>query len=358
VASLEIHEQVVLAPYTTLGLGGPARWFIPCQDEQTLTEAVSWAGERALPLLILGGGSNLIVPDEGFGGVVIHLRMRSLQIEHDVTGATVTAEAGELWDDVVRACVERGLAGIECLSGIPGSTGATPLQNVGAYGQEVSERIETVEALEVATLRSRTFSAPESHFGYRQSRFRRRDAGRYIITRVVFRLPRAERAPVIRYGELERFISQRSPEALRQRGRAALEAVRNAVLTLRKGKSMVLDPDDPHSRSAGSFFLNPVLSSDEFSRLEERWQASGGSLPIPSFVVEGGRKVPAAWLVEQAGFGRGYRHRGAGISANHALALVNYGGTTSELLELAQKISLGVREKFGIELEREPVLVE
>ena len=197
--SLEIQEHVALAPYTTLGLGGPARWLIPCWDEQELIEAASWARQRELPMLVLGGGSNLVIPDAGFDGVVLHLRMQSLQVEMDSTGATITAEAGETWDELVRAAVERGLSGIECLSGIPGSTGATPMQNVGAYGQEVSETIQNVEVLEIRTLRKRTFSASDCKFGYRQSRFRRIDAGSYIVLRVVFRLPWAKNPPRIRY---------------------------------------------------------------------------------------------------------------------------------------------------------------
>ena len=355
---IDIQEQVALAPYTTLGLGGPARYFITCHDEHQLAEAVAWAQERSLRLLILGGGSNLIVSDRGFDGAVIHLRMQSLQFEIDAGGATVTAEAGELWDEVVRAAVERGLAGIECLSGIPGSAGATPMQNVGAYGQEVSETIQSVETLEIATLHRRVFAAGECRFGYRQSRFRTHDAGRFIITRVVYRLVHAAHPPRIRYEELERLVRETAPEALRQTGRTALRAVRQAVLALRKKKSMVIDPDDVHSRSAGSFFLNPVVTQHEFAALEERWRASGGRSAVPSFPAPGGRKVPAAWLVEQSGFPCGYRLRGAGISAHHALALVNYGGTTAELLELAREISHRVSENFGIELEREPVLVE
>jgi len=355
---IDIQEQVVLAPYTSLGLGGPARYFITCHDEHQLAEAVTWARERALRVLILGGGSNLIVSDQGFDGAVIHLRMQSLQFEIDAGGATVTAEAGELWDEIVRAAVERGLAGIECLSGIPGSAGATPMQNVGAYGQEVSETIQSVETLEIATLQRRVFAAGECYFGYRQSRFRRRDAGRFIITRVIYRLVRQAHPIRIRYGELERHMRETAPEALRLTGRAALVAVRQAVLALRKKKSMVINEDDVHSRSAGSFFLNPVLTEHEFTLLEERWRSSGGGPAIPTFPAPGGRKVPAAWLVEQSGFACGYRLGGGGISAHHALALVNYGGTTAELLELAGEISRRVKQQFGIELEREPVLVE
>ena len=355
--SLEIQEHVALAPYTTLGLGGPARWLIPCWDEQELIEAASWARQRELPMLVLGGGSNLVIPDAGFDGVVLHLRMQSLQIEMDSTGATITAEAGEPWDDLVRAAVERGLSGIECLSGIPGSTGATPIQNVGAYGQEVSETIQSVETLEITTLRKRTFSAADCKFGYRQSRFRRTDAGGYILLRVVFRLPWAKNPPRIRYSELERYLSETRSEALTQKGSTALRAVRDAVLALRKRKSMVVDPEDPHSKSAGSFFLNPVVSEEAFATLTDRWRAAGGAAVVPSFPARPGRKIPAAWLVEQAGFSRGYRLAGAGISANHALALVNYGGSTADLLALAAEIERGVQEKFGIELEREPVLV-
>lgn len=357
-AVIDIEHNVPLAPYTTLGLGGAAAYLLTCHDEESVAEAVSWTRERKLPHLILGGGSNLVIPDRGFDGAVILLRMQSVEIEMDAHSATISAEAGEIWDDVVETAVERGLSGIECLSGIPGSAGATPMQNVGAYGQEVSETIERVEALELDTLRRRTFSAAECGFGYRQSRFRTRDAGRFIILRVVYRLRQTHRAPVIRYPELERQIQTTAPEALRSGGRASLRAVRDAVLALRRRKSMVFDPADPHSRSAGSFFLNPVISSERFYELEERYRASGGAREIPSFPAGKERKIPAAWLVEEAGFARGFRLRGAGISQNHALALVNYGGTTEDLLELAGKISAEVKRRFGIELEREPVLVE
>lgn len=355
---IQCEENIRLAPYTTLGLGGPARYLITCHDEHSLLEAVSWARERRLRMLVLGGGSNVIIPDSGFEGAVILLRMQSSEIALDRSGGTITVEAGEIWDEVVRRAVERGLSGIECLSGIPGSAGATPMQNVGAYGQEVSETIERVETLEIATLTRRTFTAAECGFGYRQSRFRTHDAGRFIILRVVYRLVRSDRPPVIRYAELERLLGETSPEALRTPGAASLQAVRQAVLALRRRKSMVLDPEDPHSRSAGSFFLNPVVTEEAFLALEERWRHSGGPRSVPSFPAVSGRKIPAAWLVEQAGFARGYRLGGVGISRNHALALVNYGGTADELLTLAGKIFSAVKEKFGIELEREPVLVE
>jgi UDP-N-acetylmuramate dehydrogenase len=251
--------------------------------------------------------------------------------------------------------VAKGLQGLECLSGIPGCAGATPIQNVGAYGQEVADTIVTVQALDRRTLEPVEFDAAECRFGYRTSRFKATaDRDRYIITRVAYRL-RTAGAPALRYPELRRAV-EASPDFASLTPTAALQAVRTTVLALRRGKSMVIDPADPESRSVGSFFMNPVLDDLAMQRVRGRWAASGGAGEVPFFPAGDGRaKVPAAWLVEQAGFPRGTERAGVGVSRNHALALVNRGGTTHALLALAAEITEAVEARFGIALEREPV---
>lgn len=351
----EFREQVPLAPYTTLGLGGPARYFIEVRSVEELAQALDRARSAGYRVWILGGGSNLIVPDEGLDGVVIHIAIGGAVFEPENGGTVVRAGAGVNWDDLVRQTVGRGLAGVECLSGIPGSAGATPIQNVGAYGQEVADTLLWVECLDRDTLDPVQFGAAECGFGYRQSRFKGEDRDRYVVTRVVFRL--APGRPQPRYPELRRAVEE-SPgyEALSDQD--AVAAVRETVLALRRRKSMVLDPGDPNTRSVGSFFTNPVLSGGELEALLERCRRMDGGMKVPTFATTDGMvKVPAGWLVEHAGFSRGYRRGGAGISTRHALALVNLGGSTAELLALAQEIQDGVAERFGVRLEREPVVV-
>ncbi len=352
----EILRDVPLASYTTLGLGGPAQRFAPVAGLEQLRTALIYALENQLPVCILGGGSNLVFADEGYAGLVIRLGMRGITMQEEGPSVYVSAAAGEPWDDLVQACVDHGLAGIECLSGIPGSVGATPIQNVGAYGQEVSETIVALTALDRRDLQVVEFAGDECGFGYRRSRFKGPDRGRYVVTAVTYRLCPNGR-PRVRYPELARYLEDGGDLAGLADGRPALQAVRKAVLGLRRRKSMLYDPNDPYSRSVGSFFLNPVLSAAQWQRLEERWRGVGGDGPIPSFDTPDGVKVPAAWLVEQAGFERGYLRGGVGISVNHALALVNYAGTTRELLKLAAEIREGVADRFGVHLEIEPEVV-
>ncbi len=335
--------NVVIAPYTTIGLGGPARWFARCTSLEDLRETLTFARNEGLPVQVFSGGSNIIFADEGFDGVALNVALRGLTTVEAPGGTDVTAAAGEPWDGVVAHAAENGLSGIECLSGIPGSAGGTPVQNVGAYGQEVAETITAVRTLDRRTLEERTFPGAACAFGYRTSRFKTADAGRYIITGVSFRLKR-NTGPLIRYAELAREIDAR------REGRTTPGSVRETVLFLRRKKSMVIDPADGNSRSVGSFFTNPVVPEDF---LEKNMKG----MPVPAYPSAGGTKLSAAWLVEHAGFPRGFRMNGAALSDNHALAIVNRGGTSADVLALAGRIEEAVFEKFGVRLEKEPVVV-
>ncbi len=355
---MKIDDGVRLAPYTSLGLGGEARHLAHCTSEEEILEALSCGRSRGLPVHVLGGGSNTVFDDAGYDGLVLRVELLGVRVEESCGGALVSAAAGEDWDALVRRCIESDLSGVECMSGIPGQVGATPMQNVGAYGQEVCDTIVEVRAIERDSGEALTFANEECGFGYRTSRFKAEDRDRYIITRVTYRLPKSRR-PEIRYPELRRRLEADGVdvESLPP-GAPASTAVREAVLDLRRGKAMLLD-SGPDSRSAGSFYLNPVLTEDQLAELRERWRKRGGSAAeIPVYPAEGGRhKVAAAWLVERSGFARGTRRGGAAISGRHALALVNRGGTASDLLALAGEVAGGVRETFGVRLEPEPVYV-
>jgi UDP-N-acetylmuramate dehydrogenase len=348
--SFVLQEYVPLSGLSTIGLGGTARYLAVCRLERELLQALEFARSHALNAQVLGGGSNTLFADGGFKGIIIKVALQGVTYREDGDSCLVSAAAGEDWNAFVRGCVQRGLAGVECLSGIPGAVGATPIQNVGAYGQEVADTIVSVNALDRENSELVTFEAAECGFGYRQSRFKGKDKNRFVVTAVTFRLQR-NGLPSLRYPELRKYIESAIDLRALGPGRASLEAVATAVIALRKKKSMVIDPLDPQSRSLGSFFMNPVLTEEAFIRLRERCG------DVPSFPAEGKVKVPAAWLVEHAGFSRGYRLGGAAISANHALALVNLGTTTSELLALARRIQEGVQQHFGVALEMEPVVV-
>jgi UDP-N-acetylmuramate dehydrogenase len=350
------REQVPLAPYTTLGLGGPARYFHECMTAADLREALALARERRLRVQIIGGGSNLVVADAGFPGVVLKVAIGGVALRDAAPGVEVTTGAGVEWDALVRQAAERGWTGIECLSGIPGTVGATPIQNVGAYGQEIADTLVSVRCLERDQLTEVVFARDQCEFTYRNSRFKGRDRDRYVVLEVTLRLQR-DTLPQVKYAELVQAV-RRTGELERLEPADAVSVVRNAVLELRRRKSMVLDPADPNTRSVGSFFVNPVLSVAAFDELVRRWRVAGDGDSIPTFPAEGRVKVPAAWLIEHAGFGKGQRLGGVGISTHHALALVNHGGTTTELLALAQSIERAVHDRFGIRLEREPVVVE
>jgi UDP-N-acetylmuramate dehydrogenase len=357
---LTVREQVVLARYTTLGLGGPAARFIEADSDDQVVAAVREADLSGEPVLVLGGGSNLVVADEGFPGTVVHMATRGVEVTDGRDGAAVALAAGEDWDGLVEFCVKEGLSGLECLSGIPGLAGATPIQNVGAYGQEVAETIVSVRAYDRSLDTCVELANADCGFGYRTSAFKRHAAvtGRFVVLGVTFRLAREPLSAPIRYGELARALGAS------QGARVPLGEARSAVLELRRGKGMVLDPADPDTRSAGSFFTNPVLDRRQFAEVQRR--AAGGArraveqVSVPHFAAEDGQvKVPAAWLIEHAGFARGYPgDGGARISSKHTLALTNPGGaTTASLVGLAREIRNGVRQAFGVELVNEPQLV-
>src|SRR2546427_23191 len=347
---VQLRVQVPLAPYTTLGLGVAARYFVECRSEDEGRAALTLAADGRLPVYVLGGGSNVVFLDSGFPGLVLRITIGGVE-SRDGESPEVRAGAGVDWDGLVEAVVARGWTGVECLSGIPGTVGGTPIQNVGAYGQEIAESLVSVECLDRTTLERRTFTARERAFGYRDSRFKRADRGRYVVLEVTLRLARDQR-PRIRYPELQRAVAELGGLDTVAPGEA-VRLVREAVLALRRRKSMVLDPADPNTRSAGSFFTNPVLSAAAFADLAQRWKE------IPSFPADGGVKVPAAWLVEHAGFPKGYRSGGgggggAGVSTRHALALGDLGGTSAGRLRLAEAGRAGGEKKFRIRLAYGP----
>jgi UDP-N-acetylmuramate dehydrogenase len=344
---------VRLADYTTIRLGGPARDFTSAGTEEHLIEAVRAADARGEPALILGGGSNLVVADEGFDGTVIQVAIKGVTM--DGAEGTVTVAAGEDWDAVVARTIAEGLAGLECLSGIPGLAGATPIQNVGAYGAEVSQTITQVRAYDRDTRQIRALGNQSCGFGYRTSRFKRDGAGRLVVLSVTFRLAAQPLSAPVRYAELAGALGIEIGE------RVPAGEARAAVIALRRRKGMVIDPADPDTRSVGSFFVNPVLDAAELEAVEKAARARcGEGTAVPRFGAGGGLvKVPAAWLIERAGFGKGYSQgEGARISSKHTLALVNSGSaTTAGLMALAREIRDGVRAAFGVSLTPEPVLV-
>jgi UDP-N-acetylmuramate dehydrogenase len=341
-----------LAPLTTLGLGGPARFFVEATDEATVLAALDWARERGLSVFVLGGGSNLVVADAGFDGLVLRVAPRGLTFTAAGDVVLVEAAAGEPWDAVVAATVARGLGGLECLSGIPGLAGATPIQNVGAYGQEVAETVSTVRILDRADGAVTNLFAARCSFAYRDSAFKRAPE-RHVVLSVTFAL-RPAGPPVLRYPELK--------QALAGVSRPSLDDVRAAVLALRRRKSMVIDPADPNCRSVGSFFTNPIVPAAEADRVVDRALAAGVMArgeEVPRFPAsEGAVKLSAGWLIERSGLAKGLRRGPVGISSRHALALVHHGGgTTAQLLALAREVRDTVEARFGVRLVPEPMLL-
>ena len=356
---MTIQEKVPLAPLTTLQVGGEARFFTEAHREDEVAEAVKLARARDLPLFFMGGGSNLVVADSGWPGVVLRIAIGGISASNTNDGKAVlfSVGAGVSWDDFVAQAVVQNCAGIECLSGIPGSVGATPVQNVGAYGQEVADTIESVRALDLPTGRIVVLPRPACQFRYRSSIFNSSERGRYIILRVNFRLKRGG-VPGLKYADIQKYFAEHFPE--RQdltKTPPSLAEVRTAVLEIRRGKAMLIVPGDEDSRSAGSFFKNPVLSEAEFTDLAQR--AATKDLTIPSYPAPSAqRKISAAWLVEHSGFARGYQLGAAGISRKHALALINRGGATAaDIVQLRNEVQLGVQNAWGIRLETEPVFV-
>lgn len=349
---ISIQQNIPLALLTTIQLGGNASKFVSCASDQDIIDALTYAQGKNLPIHILGGGSNTVFSDTGFSGLVIHIAAKGISHE-ELTDGTVrlTARAGENWDNVVQYAIEHNFTGIECLSGIPGSAGGTPYQNVGAYGQDVSETIETVCVIDRSTHTATEFSNQACEFGYRTSRFKTTDKDKYIITAVSFILT-PNKPPIIKYPELQDAFDQTAT------GQDTLQQVRDAVLTLRKKKSMVIDKADPNSISCGSFFTNPIITEEELAAIpalhnSDIPQFPAGEEPNDEQLI----KLSAGWLIEHAGFSKGMQFGNVGISTNHSLALINRGGTTEELLTLAKKIQEAVKEKFEIQLEMEPVVV-
>ncbi|MGA8116723.1 MAG: UDP-N-acetylmuramate dehydrogenase [Actinocatenispora sp.] len=352
-------SQESLGGYTTLRLGGPAKRVIEVTNSSDIVDAVRAADQSGERFLILAGGSNVVIGDAGFPGTVLLLRSGGSDSDRLGFGrggdgrVAVTVPAGMVWDQVVDACVAQGWAGIECLSGIPGSAGATPIQNVGAYGQEVARTIVEVTVYDRETDEVRSLRADECGFAYRTSRFKGVD--RWIVLSVSFVLREGGMSTPIRYAQLAGALG------VEEGDEAPVPVVREAVLALRQSKGMVLDADDPDTRSVGSFFTNPVLTAERYAALLARCaEQVGPDVAVPSWPEEdgGAAKISAAWLIEKAGFHRGYRRGRVAISSKHTLALTNAdGGSTAELLDLAREIRDGVVKAFDVELHPEPVLV-
>jgi UDP-N-acetylmuramate dehydrogenase len=341
-----IKENVALAPFTTFRIGGPARYFIEGETEDAIVDGIHFAKEKKVPVFILGGGSNLLVADEGFRGIVIKVGIAGVEWEPDQGRTLVSAGAGEDWDRLVAICVDRNLAGVECLSGIPGSVGGTPVQNVGAYGQEVSEVLRNVRAYDRAADRVTSLSGEQCQFEYRSSVFNTAARDRYIVLQVTYSLD-TNGAPAIRYADVQREFEEGSQPR-------TLANVRAAVRRIRARKAMLIVEGDADCRSAGSFFKNPIMTEAEFRRLQ-----SGADLALPRYPADAGQvKTSAAWLIEHAGFSKGYSVGPAGISTKHTLALVNKGGATArDILRLADEIGRRVQDQFGVRLVPEPVFL-
>lgn len=350
---VNIQENITLAPLTTLEVGGAARYFVEAKVEQDIVDALLFAERRGLPIFVLGGGSNLLVSDKGFEGLVIKIAVRGLETTQDKSDVYVSAAAGEDWDEFVEFCVDRKLAGVECLSGIPGTVGATPVQNVGAYGQEVAETISSVRVLCRQTKERKTLSKEQCGFAYRTSIFNFTAKDKYIVLAVDYCL-HLDGAPSLRYADLKNyFVGRNNP---------TLAEVRQAVLKIRSAKSMVISPEDENRRSAGSFFKNPIVSAEHYAEIQKtarRLNSTEESQSVPSYpVAEGNVKVPAAWLIEKSGFSKGYERGRAGLSTRHTLAIVNKGGASAEeILSLVQEIQTRVNEQFGVQLKPEPVFI-
>ena len=341
-----VRAGLPLAPLTTLGIGGVSEYYFLAETVIDLIAACQWANERNLPVRILSGGSNLVIADAGVAGLIIDLRTKGVQFDSDQSRAFVTAQAGENWDALVETIVERGYSGLECLSGIPGRVGATPIQNVGAYGQEVAQSIAHVDAYDLLNNSVVRIGSGECEFAYRNSRFRARESGRYVILSVCYEL-KHNGSPVTGHADLTRLLNQNGVI------RPTTLDLRKAVLAVRRSKAMVLDPSNPCSRSCGSFFVNPVVSEDLAEEIRSR--SDTRHIPIYSLPA-GGAKIAAAWLIERAGFVRGYRDGPVGLSGQHSLAIVAYDlAMARDVCDLGRKIQDAVLQRFGVELLPEPV---
>lgn len=344
--SIRIQENVSLAPLTTLGVGGPARFFCRVETETELVEALRFSEKRRLGRFVLGGGSNLLVSDAGFHGLVVQVAISGeFQPMSGKDRVVYRVPAGVDWDTFVRVTVDVGLSGMECLAGIPGLVGGTPVQNVGAYGQEVADTITEVRALDLRSMEFVDLSVLQCGFGYRRSIFNSTETGRYVVTAVTFALdPQAK--PKLTYADLQRYFGEEAPTPVE---------VYHAVREIRAGKGMVIDVADPDSRSAGSFFKNPIVKVEILERVARELGIDPAA--VPHWPADGGRvKLPAAWLLEQVGFHKGYVVGAAGISTKHSLALINRGGARyADIAALRDLIQTEIERRFEVWLEQEPV---
>jgi len=343
---LSVGDRMPLAGKTTLGVGGAARWFAVAHSAADIAAAEEWCTARGCQLFVLGGGSNLVISDEGFDGLVLWINTRQLDFSDTPASVILTAGAGEVWDAVVAAAADRNLAGLECLSGIPGQVGGTPIQNVGAYGQEVAQAMTSLTAFDRSTRTVVDIPAVDCGFAYRTSRFKSTDAGRFVVISVSFTL-RTDVSPPT-YPDVLGYLRDHQITA------PTVADLRRGVLSIRRRKGMVLDDADPDTRSVGSFFINPVVTLTD----RERLAATTGAMP-PSFQVDDAHvKLPAAWLIERAGCRKGDGDGAVGISTKHPLALVNRGGATArDVLRLAGRIKRAVADRFGVFLRPEPIFV-
>jgi len=353
-AEFALQENVPLTPLTTLRIGGPARFFVRAESEEQVVRAFDFARENSLQVFVLGGGSNVLISDNGFDGLVLQIAPKGISREISDDAVFVTAQAGEDWDAFVAKCVEEDLAGIECLSGIPGLVGGTPVQNVGAYGQEVSETIVSVRCYDRNSGKLVEITKAECGFEYRKSIFNSTARERYVVVAVKYRLVKSGE-PKIVYKDLREYFERRGHgDAAGSVLCATLQETRDAVLEIRRAKSMVIDEGDPNSRSAGSFFKNPIVTLTKYSEI-----SATSEREVPKFMADDVHvKIPAAWLIENAGFHKGFTLGNAGISTRHTLALINRGGATAaEVIALKDLIRQEVAARFGIELVPEPVFV-
>jgi UDP-N-acetylmuramate dehydrogenase len=344
-----VQENIPLAPLTTFQVGGPARFFIEAKTEEDVCAALDFVRSHKLSFFILGGGSNLLISDSGWPGLVLKVAITGVQESAQNGRSLFQVGAGEEWDKFVASAVSCNCAGIECLSGIPGSVGGTPVQNVGAYGQEVSETIQSLRALEIETLEIREIANKDCGFSYRTSIFNTTTPGRYIILGVTYALVPGG-APKIEYADLKKYFAE-------SKNPPTLAAVRQAVRQIRAGKGMLITPGDPDCRSAGSFFKNPIVSDEQHKDLVNRAVSKG--LQLPSYpALEAQHKISAAWLVEHSGFLKGFNAGNAGISSKHSLAIINTGyATAAEIVALKELIQSKVKELWGVQLQPEPVMV-
>ena len=350
---IKIQKNVLLAPLTTLKIGGKARFFVLAESEDEVIQAFNFAKQNEFKIFILGGGSNVLISDNGFDGLVLQIGLKGISIIENGNGIIkIKAEAGEDWDKFVEFCVNKNLAGLECLSGIPGFIGGTPIQNVGAYGQEVSETIITVRVFDKKSKEILEFSNTECQFEYRKSIFNTKEKDRFIVLSVTYAL-KQDKEPKIVYKDLQKYFGDKKP---------TLKEAREAVLKIRSAKSMVIDENDINTKSVGSFFKNPVITYEKFEDLKESIKNKGiieRDEEIPFFNIdENSIKIPAAWIIEQSGFHKGFKMGNAGLSSNHTLAIINRGNANAdEVLHLMNEIQSNVKAKFDLQLYPEPIFV-